>query len=164
VFIYGSRLFGKVDAVPGLGHVATKFGHLNYLPLIPLEGWLVMSEGGEGWRGLSIPLSGKSVLVAWARAAFVLVGGFAALGGVIAATGDEAQAATAPLVTAALCIAGMIGSYRWRWLTRASPERALQIAQQAGLDEAAIDRLRRSYDVPAPAAAQPAQPWAPPEA
>jgi hypothetical protein len=36
IIVWGSRLYGKVDAVPGLFHVATRFGHIWYLPLIPM--------------------------------------------------------------------------------------------------------------------------------
>ena len=35
VFVFGSRLYGKVDEVPGIGHVATKFAHFDYMPLVP---------------------------------------------------------------------------------------------------------------------------------
>lgn len=72
VIIWGSKLYGKTDVVPGLFHVATKFGHLWYIPLIPTSSFLVLSEDGDGWRGLDIPMSGKSVLLAWLRtAAFI---------------------------------------------------------------------------------------------
>jgi len=37
VIVWGSRLYGKVDVVPGFFHVATRFGHVYYLPLIPTQ-------------------------------------------------------------------------------------------------------------------------------
>lgn len=164
MIVFGSRLYGKVDAVPGLGHVATKFGHIYYVPLIPTEGWLVVGEEGNGWRGQAIPMSGKSVLVAWARAAFLAVGIGSLFVGLITFSSHDARDAIVPGVLAALCIAGLVASYTWKWVTHASPERALEIAAQAGISEEGLEQLRRMYASPvASMAAAPAQPWTPPE-
>src|SRR3954466_4220447 len=65
--IFGSRLTGKVDEVPGLFHVATRFGHVYYLPLFPLQSYIVLGRDGRRFRGVPIPLNTKSVLLAWAR-------------------------------------------------------------------------------------------------
>ncbi|RKH57102.1 hypothetical protein [Corallococcus aberystwythensis] len=162
--IFGSRLYGKVDAVPGLGYVATKFGHLNFVPLIPLEGWLVVAEEGNGWRGQAIGMSGKSVLVAWARFLFI-VGGIISLIVGLASWSRHSDEVIVPGVLALACIGGLIASYTWKWVTHASPERALEIAREAGVSEEGLEQLRRMYSVPAaaPAVAAPAQPWTPPE-
>ena len=40
VYVFGSRLYGKVDNVKGLFHVATKFGHFDYFPLFPMGSWV----------------------------------------------------------------------------------------------------------------------------
>ncbi|MRI91596.1 hypothetical protein FGE12_25860 [Aggregicoccus sp. 17bor-14] len=53
---------------------------------------------------------------------------------------------------AALCTAGMFLSYRWGWISRASPERALELAQLAGVDDTTLAQLCRSLGVPLPAA------------
>ena len=66
--VYGSRLFGKVDVVPGMFWVATKCGHLNFFPLFPMQTYIVVSQQGTTWNGLPVGLSGKSFLVAWLRA------------------------------------------------------------------------------------------------
>lgn len=57
-------MMGKVDAVPGVGHVATRFFFLQYLPLIPLETYLVFREVGEEIHGVKIPVSPKSIFIA----------------------------------------------------------------------------------------------------
>ncbi|MFB1484735.1 hypothetical protein [Corallococcus sp. RDP092CA] len=160
--IFGSRLFGKCDAIPGLGYVATKFGHINFVPLIPLEGWLVVAEEGNGWRGQAISMSGKSVLTAWARLLFIVVGAFSLLFGFFSFSNHEGSAIPVGLLGLA-CIGGLIASYKWRWVTHASPERALEIAQQAGISAEGLAQLRRMYAAPTPAVAAPAQPWTPPE-
>ena len=36
VIVWGTLEAGKVDEVPKLFHVETRFGHVYYLPLIPL--------------------------------------------------------------------------------------------------------------------------------
>ncbi|MBN8226280.1 hypothetical protein JYK02_02015 [Corallococcus macrosporus] len=163
--IFGSRLYGKVDAVPGLGYVATKFGHINFVPLIPLEGWLVVAEEGNGWRGQAIGMSGKSVLVAWARFLFIVVGLGSLAFGFIGSTSHDSGGILLPGVLALACIGGLIASYTWKWVTHASPERALEIAREAGVGEAGLEQLRRMYLMPeaAAAVAAPAQPWTPPE-
>ena len=87
VYVFGSRLYGKVDNVKGLFHVATKFGHFDYFPLFPMGSWLVTEKNGNGWRGVPIPVSLKSVLMGWMRAValFTLAGGIA---GMVIAIGD----------------------------------------------------------------------------
>ena len=67
VFIFGTRLFGQTDAVPGVFYVHTKFFHLNFCPLFPLQSYLVLELRGEANRAIEIPDHGKSILVAWIR-------------------------------------------------------------------------------------------------
>ncbi|QRN93605.1 hypothetical protein JRI60_31070 [Archangium violaceum] len=44
VSVRGTWLFGKVDVVPELGHVATKFFHINLVPLVPIESYFVVVQ------------------------------------------------------------------------------------------------------------------------
>ena len=83
ILIWGKKLYGKVDRSEGQFYVKTEFGHLWYIPLIPTKSWVILegTEDGEGWRGTPIPMSMKSVLVGWLRAALVL----SAIGGAFAA-------------------------------------------------------------------------------
>jgi hypothetical protein len=67
MIIFGTRLFGKVDQVPGVGYVATRFFHIDYLPLVPSQSWLVFQQTGKTWRGVKIPLSLKSPLISQPR-------------------------------------------------------------------------------------------------
>lgn len=64
MIVWGTRRFGWVDEVEGLGTVATTFFHLMFVPLIPLSTWLMIDDE----RGIPMPMSLKSVLVAWVRA------------------------------------------------------------------------------------------------
>src|SRR5947209_14981781 len=99
IFIFGHRLFGKVDEVPGLGYVATKYFHVDFLPLIPTQGWFVIAQNGNQWRGVPIPLSAKSVFMGWARAISLLCGIIAPI--VTIATTSNGQLELAPALLAA---------------------------------------------------------------
>lgn len=105
IVYYGTRLFGKVDQLDDTGvHVATKFFHIYWVPLIPLQSTVVFSKTDDGYHGVPLPMSFKSVLVAWMRFACVpgLIGGIVALA-------EEEWLAGVPLVV--LSLAFFIGSY-----------------------------------------------------
>src|SRR5262249_49788159 len=72
IFIWGFRLFGRVDEVPGIFHVATKFFHIWYIPLIPVGSHLVLGRTSTGAFGKAVPFRFKSVILAWARALCVV--------------------------------------------------------------------------------------------
>ena len=174
VFVFGSRLYGKVDNVKGLFYVATKFGHFDYFPLFPAGSWIVTEKTGNGWRGVPIPVSFKSILMGWLRAVAVLaivlgaVGMVAAIDEMSNARGTPARVlsggrviparpgSNGPLIAATLSgavIAGalfiLIGSRYVPGLGKASPRRAEELGRMLGLDEATLDMLRRNqYDLP----------------
>lgn len=133
VLIWGSSLYGKVDEVPGLGYVATQFGHLYYLPLIPMGSYIVLNEenglGGSEWQGTSIGLNGKSILIGYLRAALVLaliVAGFAVF-------------LSSAKVTAAIVagLAGLLafGTYMIPGVATADHPTARRMAKQLGMTE-----------------------------
>ncbi len=134
VIIWGSGMYGKVDEVPGICHVATRFGHLWYLPLIPMGTYAVFDEEGDGFRGASLPLSGKSILMAWVRTAMFLAFAISAI--FIFVTWGTVGMAVAGAFTA-VTLGAFIASLR---LGRsASYSRAKEIAASVGLpDEATI--------------------------
>ncbi len=75
---FGTSFVGRVDRVPGRCYVVTKVFQVVNVPLLPLEGCLVV-EGTEeqsfvaglrGFEGTSIPLSWKSFGWAIVRAAW----------------------------------------------------------------------------------------------
>jgi len=74
IFIYGHRLYGKTDELPGLFHVASRFIHIYYVPLIPVASYVVLDQDGDHFRGVKVPLSLKSILLGWFRAALVILG------------------------------------------------------------------------------------------
>ena len=115
LFIFGTRSYGYVDRVPGLGHVITQFGHFNYVPLFPTKSFFVLegSQSGDDFRGVRLPMSGKSVLAGYIRvwggllALIFLASAGHALG--MKLTGnDEPQSM---LIAAALVILALVGSF-----------------------------------------------------
>jgi hypothetical protein len=110
IVIYGTNLYGRVDHVGGAYHVATRFAHLYYLPLIPLGSWLIVNEteSDNNFSGWSVGLRLRSVLSGYVRP----WGGFAALVGALAAgyQGASALLGREPLAFAAsLAVAALLG-------------------------------------------------------
>jgi hypothetical protein len=140
--IHGTSLYGKVDQVKGLFHVATLFFHINWVPVIPQKSYLIF-EGKAAKRapqGVPIGLNGKSILFAWGRF-LLLIGGCLALpfGCMVAALEARGTEATTLALIAAtvliVSIACLALSYR---LCHARPERALELARLAGIEPARL--------------------------
>src|SRR6267154_1566295 len=77
IILHGTRLYGKVDQVPGLFHVATQFFYLQFIPLFPLASYLVFDGTGRddgGFAGRKIGFHGRSIFFAYARLALFLGG------------------------------------------------------------------------------------------
>jgi hypothetical protein len=146
IYVYGSRLFGKVDVVPGMFHVQTKFGHFNYIPLIPMQSYVVLSHSGKTFRGVPVPLSAKSVFMCWGR---LIAGAAAIIGGIIALinfnnpySGTDWHIAAAVALLGAV-LAGLLFFYKG--LTRASFNRACQLGRHVGLSERGFAEIQRIY-------------------
>ena len=145
VVIWGSRLYGKVDVVPGFFHVATRFGHIYYLPLIPMKSFVVLGQAGDEFTGVPIPLSFKSILLAWLRAALLLaaiVMTFAALVNL----GERDQTLWMYSAAFAATAAVLFGIATWhRVATRASLHRACALGEAVGLNEEGMAELYKVY-------------------
>ena len=115
IIIWGQSNYGKVDVVPNLFYVATRFFHLYYVPLIPLATYLIVAgtedENGS-FQGVKLPMSLRSVLAGWVRAVLVLciVAGLgtALVMGIEAAEGKVKQNSTVaiPLILAVFSAVG----------------------------------------------------------
>lgn len=81
---WGTKPYGTCDNVPGLFHVATWFFHVNYLPLFPTASHIVLGKSGDQYHVIKIPLSVKSILLAWCRTALFLAGTVVTLLAVVA--------------------------------------------------------------------------------
>ncbi len=67
MIIYGTRMYGHVDAIDGLGEVKTKFIHIFWIPLIPIGTFFVLGEDEDGYRGVDLPFSFKGAICTWIR-------------------------------------------------------------------------------------------------
>lgn len=116
MIVYGIRKFGRCDDLgPEAGgdiHVATKFFHIWFVPLVPTGSFLVLAEEGNGFRGISLPMSGKSVFAAYFRTAMVAL---AITGVVLFPFG---------LILTAIAVGAFIGSYK---MLKPSAERRAQL-------------------------------------
>lgn len=83
MIIFGQRLCGRVDQVPGICYVATRFFHFYYLPLVPLSSWAIVhgTETNSGFRGQRIRINLKSILCGWGQAFLLLFGPISSLRG-----------------------------------------------------------------------------------
>ena len=145
VIIWGVRFAGKVDAVPQVGHVATRFFHLYYVPLVPVGTFLVTDERDDAFSGLPLPWSFKSIAVGWLRTA-----GFVAFAPAVylLITGshrnDLARVAAGVLI---ILLAAVVlwFCYRLKSITTASYERAMDLASRLGLSAEQRLLLEVSY-------------------
>ncbi len=142
---FGTKLMGKVDEVPRVGHVSTQFFHINYLPLIPTGTYFVLEEQGDNFRGVTIPLSFKSILVAWLRAATFLAFFIAVITTIITVSEKKTPAAIGSGLAAVAAIAAFWGTYYIPLVSRASYDRALDLAHRVGLSDEALLLLEVTY-------------------
>ena len=70
MIVFGVRKYGRVDETP-VGHVATRFVHVWFIPLVPLSSHFVVSEDGNSFQGKPMPLSGRSVFAGYALNRFL---------------------------------------------------------------------------------------------
>jgi len=131
--VWGTRMMGKVDAVPGVGHVATKFFYLQYLPLIPVESYLIYREVGEQIHGIRIPFSPKSIFVAWLRTGLVVAAIALLITGIITISERHTTEGVLCFVGVGILAAGFIYSYYFGPICRAGYNRAMHLAQLANL-------------------------------
>jgi len=158
LIIYGTRLYGRVDAVPGLFFVATRFFHIFWIPLVPLGSHVVLEETDDGFRGVPCGLNGRSVLAAYVRGlgigggiAAVLLGVFAyfrsASGGAGASPGGLFGFGAAAVVV------GLLACGLWR---EPSQERFEEVCARLQID--ARQLYATEEQTPEPAGTPPARP------
>lgn len=114
--VHGEHMYGYVDRVPGLCHVATQFFHINFVPLFPLGTYLILEGANpqQGPQGKRIPMSAKSVLLGYFR-------GWVGLGAIVLFGYCAIQAGTILLdgqpdgLIRGLVIAGLLAAYGCVW-------------------------------------------------
>ena len=145
IIVWGSGLYGDVDAVPGIGRVKTNFGHLYYIPLIPTGSHFIFEESSSGWHGVPIGLSFKSIFTAWLR----VVLGFLAVATLVVCFIEIADNRMAGgiggCVAGAVFIARFVATKKMAFFTQGSYDRARMLAEQSGLTDEALILIDLSY-------------------
>lgn len=134
MMVFGTRMFGKCDRVPGLFYVATIFAHINYLPLLPTKTYLVFDDGSE--RGLDLPMSGKSIAFGYLRAAFIFGAIAAVVIGLIMIGEGNRRPENMPLGGGLVLLAVALMTTWWfsYRLSNPSLERALHLGGLLGIE------------------------------
>ena len=120
IFIWGTNRYGRTDEVPALFHVTTRFGHLWYVPLIPLG----------------------SFLLGWLRAGTLL--GAIILGIAGFAAGKAGPSWNVLVIAAASLIAFFWLTYS-KTCRHASYSRAVELAKLLGMNEQGMMLLDRHF-------------------
>ena len=142
--VFGRKLYGVVDVVPGRFYVATAFYHFYYFPLLPVQSYVLYesSDPEEEYFGAPMELRWKSVLFGYLRPLLVCGGVLAALGGIISISTNE-QLTFLGLV--ALCVVGWLVL---KWGRRASADQAAHLATTLGWSESEVVRLQEDLWFP----------------
>jgi hypothetical protein len=159
---FGQMKCGKVDQFGKLFHVVSDFFHVNFIPLVPLRSYLVLNTAARDSEEAQFPLpmSLKSVLAAWVRAALIvliLLNTLACLRGLPRLLLDQRDHRPAQAARRQAALDGVINplalvvgfaiflglSYRF---SRANFTRALHLGALLGLTEEDLDaHLERLY-------------------
>ncbi len=144
-FAFGKRLYGFVDGIPGVFHVATFFYHVAWFPVVPVESWIFVTDscGYDEARSMPIGLNLQSVVVGWVRAIIIVIGALAILAclGVLTAA-VAGRASLSDLGVAFALVIGAVVLYRLTGIISvASHSRAEQLALKAGFPPNASQEL-----------------------
>jgi hypothetical protein len=159
----GTELFGSIDRVPGICHVATRFDHVFLFPFIPSRSYLLLwPVRGRKARGIRIRMRWRSVFLAWGRGLLLTTSVVCIFLTVIfAAAAEQRRAREAddtiserigwedPALVFAVAFSVFLSSYLPAF-TRANFERAIELGQIFGLDEPTMKRIYEIYGRPLP--------------
>ena len=101
IVIYGTRFYGEVDNLGGQRQL-TKFFHIYWVPLVPVGTLWVTRDLEDGYGGHAVAMSGRSVVVGYAR-----VWGF------VVAIGAMIAGSVGGLVAAGALVA--LSAWTWSW-------------------------------------------------
>lgn len=147
IVIYGTRFYGQVDGYGGQRQL-TKFFHIYYVPLVPVDTlWVTREEEGGRYRGHAVKMSGRSVLAAYAR-----------VWGPIAAAGSFLAGSVGGFVAGAALLAVAGWTWSWRSVRSAREQRRSDFHLLAFGTR--CDPLQMDPELAAQLSAQVAQRWA----
>jgi hypothetical protein len=145
----GFIFLGKVDDVPGLFSVKTRFLMIG-VPLVPMGSYLVkVNEEGADGEAIPIPLCAKSVAWGYGRIGLIVAGVIVFILGL--PPNVRAKIPLAPV----FCTLGMVAMWVVAWMsfkwTRATRARAEELAQLAEIPDEVLDEHLAQKRRPSPA-------------
>jgi hypothetical protein len=146
IVIYGTRFYGEVDGYGGQRQL-TKFFHIYYVPLVPVDTLWVTREVDGGYRGHAVQMSGRSVLAAYAR-----------VWGPVAAVGSFIAGSVGGIIAGAALLA--VAGWTWSWRSvRSAREQRRSDFHLLALGTR-CDPLQMDHDLASQLQTQVAQRWA----
>lgn len=133
LIVFGQRFYGEAEQVSNGWTVETKFFHLYFLPITPMESYLVTRREGEAVFGFPISLSFKSVLAGYLRVWMLLVLPVTVLAALITVVVTERLGPGSAIAIGIALGAGAITywAYRSRWINDASDRREAELMDVA---------------------------------
>jgi hypothetical protein len=133
IIVWGEKLYGRVSQVDDQIHVATRFFYIQYIPLIPLQSFIVINhtEANGEFQGLAIPMSIKSVFATYLRTS-LLIGSLVFLFRAFMMLTGEEQASTDLLGLLNLTVGGLLALSVWvsYQLMRANEQESKKLFQE----------------------------------
>ncbi len=139
MWIVGDNYYGKVDHVPGLFFVKTRFLHIYWIPFVPRHSYLMWDDPANPYRGIRIPLCWRSVFKGWLWA-YPFVALFALFGVFIGLGPERPNNKVVAWIILAGVVSAMVGLY-WLVLRRArvTPARAAAVGQMLGIPTLVVE-------------------------
>ncbi len=131
IIIWGTHHYGQIGGHGDHEHLVTRFGHLYWFPIFPLESRWVTRRIGDQLLGMEVPLSGRSVAATYLRfwAPLAALG----LGATLTLWGFAAAAALLAL-----------SAWSWTWMrTRRGRERRRAQLNQLTFETACDPSIRK---------------------
>jgi nicotinamide riboside transporter PnuC len=147
---FGTKFMGKVDDVGDFLWVETKFHHVFFAPVIPVQSWIVMRErNGGGVAQIKIPTSLKSVAVAWMWYVGIIAGVVGLVGGAEMYL-QNAENWEIWVLTGVVGAMFFAAAGPWSALRKASYARACELAKALKLNDETMAHIAESYGRRAP--------------
>jgi len=147
MIIYGKRLCGRVDRVPGVLYVATQFFHLYFIPVAPVHSFVIIegSEGKDGFKGVKTRLSVKSIVATYCRTLLFLGGSIMLIVGALQACNrasdgpSSGDSSLGLLVFPVLGLMSICACIFWRPWSLATEQHTHELAALLGIQKDTLD-------------------------
>jgi hypothetical protein len=145
MLVFGDDYWGKVDWVPGLFYIKTRFLHIWWFPLVPRQSILFLDENPppKSPRGVAVPLRWKSVGLTWLHMFLLLIMVICFVGsfGLFSIESKNAPIHPFFMVAVAWSLVFLSGfSYWWscRWMSP-TREKALELGKLLGIPAETVE-------------------------